>query len=105
MANHIRYRPGTPTFISDREPGSCTDSKRGNDIETECCRVVVINEEDNVRRIIFEPFSGGFKALKQRCPVRLLRFILVDSDPNRRDMRGIDAGTDSSNQPCSFSPV
>src|SRR5262245_47949593 len=73
---------GTPAFSSDGR--RLTDSQRKVRImvKEEGCDVVVVNEEEDIRLLCFEPASHRLVGFKNGGPDRIILFLSVESKPD-----------------------
>ncbi len=81
-----RHRPRAPAFVGRLELLRAADRERRNDVEAERRRVIVVDEEDDVGRVLRHPALRELVALEQRRPVRLGRLAQVDA-PRRSPAR------------------
>src|SRR6185295_8657624 len=75
---------GTPAFIRGRKLRGATERESWNQLQGECRRMVVVNENDDVGLLLRDPFPGKLVALEQRLPVRLFGLAEVDGGADCR---------------------
>src|SRR5947208_17081482 len=92
VTDHIGYLPRAPSFISDVEFGGSADGERWDQVETERCGVVVVDEENHVGRVVLHPLLGELITAEHFLPVRFLVPARVKRGADRRDVGGINGG-------------
>ena len=69
MPFHDRHRPRPPAFIGGCELRRAADGEGRNEIEAESRRVIVVDQEDDVGRVLRDPRFRRLVAGEQRLPV------------------------------------
>src|SRR5688572_11154276 len=100
MSLHLGHRARTPALVRGCEACGAADRKGRNDLEAECARVIVVNEQDHVGGVGSHPPPGEFVALEDRRPVRLVELAEIERGADRRDVRGRNACGDARHQPA-----
>src|ERR1019366_1318404 len=94
MPLNDRNRTRPPAFVGWREGCGAADGKGGNHVQTEGGSMVVVDQEDDIRLVVFHPLFGEIIALEYGLPVGFLRLARVDGYTNGGHVRGIDGGGD-----------
>src|SRR4051812_48856105 len=92
MADYLRHGARAPTLVGRHELGGGSQCKRWNHLEAERGRVVVEDEEDHVRLLIFQPLLREVVAFEYRLPIWLGGLAEVERRADRRHVGGVDAG-------------
>jgi hypothetical protein len=95
MADDLRHGPRSPAFVGRLELGRGADRERGNDLERERARVVVVHEEDDVRAMLPLPFLRELVAAEHLGPVRLGRLAEIERRADGGHVRGVNGRGDA----------
>ena len=82
-------------FIGDGELVGASDGERGDDLERERGRVVVVDENDDVGVFLFDPLFGPLVAGEQRCPVVGVGLLEINGRADCGYVTGGDSRGDS----------
>src|SRR5262245_54015939 len=105
MTCQAGYGSWPPALIGNFKFSGTTDCKSWNQVEVERCGVIVVDEENDIGRMVLYPFFGELVPAKNLLPVRLLLFSCVPRGADRGNMRGVDGRANSGHgQPFDFRP-
>src|SRR5439155_19165257 len=91
----IGHRSRSPTLVGHLELRGRADREGGDDLEAECRRVVVVDEEDDVRLVVLQPLAREVVTREDLLPVRFLGLAQVHCRADGRHVRGIDGCGDA----------
>ena len=102
MALDDRHRPRAPAFVGGRERFGAADREGRNDLERERRRMIVVDQDDDVRLRSRDPLLRELVALEHRLPIGLRRSCRGRSP--RRSPGMCDVATPAVIRPCVFAP-
>jgi hypothetical protein len=102
MSVDLRHRARAEAFVRDRELGGRAHHEGGNELERQRVRVIVVDEDRDVRLELREPFARGDGAVEVGLPVRIAVIALVHRDADRGDVGARNAADDARHQDFSL---
>jgi len=84
MALHRRHRARAPAFVGGPEFRRAADGEGRDDLQAEGRGVVVVDQEDDVGRVVLHPLLRKLEAGEHFLPVRLAGPALVDGHADGR---------------------
>src|SRR5262249_16042491 len=86
------YGPRPPAFIGNFKFSGTINCEWWDQIEAECCRVIVVDEENDVGRMILHPLFGKLVTAKYLLPVRLFFSSGIPRGADGGNVRRVDGG-------------
>ena len=90
MPDHGRHRASTVTLVRRLEFRPRHDREGGDEAQAEGRRVVVVDEEDDVRLLRLLPGLGEVVTGENRLPIVFLGLAKIEGGPDGGYMRGVD---------------
>ncbi len=87
MPLNDRHWSRPPALIGGLKLRRTAKRERGNQLERECGRVIVVDEDDHIDLLLGNPLLGEFKTLEYRLPIGFVGLAQVDGSADRRYMR------------------
>src|SRR3954464_630534 len=84
----------TPAFIGRRIGLSAADRERGNHVEAERRRVVVVDQENDIGRVLRQPGLRRLIAREDRLPIRFSALAEIEGRADGGYVRGVNACCD-----------
>jgi len=86
MSLHRRDLPGSVALIRWLELGRYAESEGRDELQRERRRVIVVDDDADIRLLCGHPLAGRLNLLEVGAPVRLVLLAVVDGSPDRGDV-------------------
>ena len=102
VADDRGHRARSPAFVGGLKLCRRANGEGRNHVQAESRGVVVVDQENDIRRVVLDPLLGKVVALEHGLPIGLIAFAQVKRGTNRRHVGGVNAGGDLGHSGAGF---